>query len=326
METDRINFILNNSSEATKDDIFLLEKEIRNYPFSQMLHILLAKVQFNLKSEGKNKKLSTAAIYTSDRSTLKKVIQEKEYLEDHRKIAIYQSLPIIVQERDSNNKINPVNKIDPVVLPSENDSATLFTEVLENIKLLRSLREQFLFLETEGKESVTQTEPVIVQEKKSEKSIKKNENAKIEKNESDKIKTKKAKSRKKKLDEIIEKDEILDSKVNKFFLNEIENKEEAKELEKTKHIDQHQIIEKFIIEQPRIGSLKKGAEKSSDEINKDLSERSTKFGDDLISENLAIILLKQGKKERSIDIYKKLIWKLPQKKTYFAARIEEIKK
>jgi hypothetical protein len=61
-------------------------------------------------------------------------------------------------------------------------------------------------------------------------------------------------------------------------------------------------------------------------VNKDLSEKSTKFGDDLISENLAVILLRQGKKGRAIDIYKKLIWKLPQKKAYFAARIEEIKK
>ena len=66
--------------------------------------------------------------------------------------------------------------------------------------------------------------------------------------------------------------------------------------------------------------------KSADEINKDLSERSTRFGDDLVSENLAIILLRQGKKDRAIDIYKKLIWKLPQKKAYFAARIEDIKK
>lgn len=320
MEKDRINFILNNSSEATKDDIFLLEKEIRKYPFSQMLHILLAKIQFNLNSEGKSKKLSTAAIYSTDRSILKKVIQGKGYLEDYKKIVAYQSLQKKLHEPDTNYKK------EPIIFTAENESSSIYAEVLENLKQLKSLRKEFLFLDSEEQEPEVQEEPVIVKEKGSEKKIKKIENPKAEKKGIDKVKAKKSESKQKKLDKIIEKDEVLDSQVNAFFLNEIEKNEESKELEKTKRTDQKQIIEKFIVERPSIGSIKKGAEKSSDEINKDLSEKSTKFGDDLISENLAIILLKQGKKERSIDIYKKLIWKLPQKKAYFAARIEEIKK
>ncbi|MDZ7605533.1 MAG: hypothetical protein U5K79_08075 [Cyclobacteriaceae bacterium] len=89
---------------------------------------------------------------------------------------------------------------------------------------------------------------------------------------------------------------------------------------------QSDLIDKFIQAQPTIGSVKKEMERSADEIVRDLSEKSTRFGDNLISENLAIILLRQGKKDRAIEIYKKLIWKLPQKKAYFAARIEEIKK
>ena len=41
---------------------------------------------------------------------------------------------------------------------------------------------------------------------------------------------------------------------------------------------------------------------------------------------LALILIKQGKKEKAIEVLKKLIWKFPQKKTYFAAQIEDLKK
>lgn len=320
METDRINFILNNSSEATKDDVFLLEKEIRKYPFSQMLHILLAKVQSNLNSEGKNKRLTTAAIYTSDRAVLKKVIQDKGYLEDYNKNLVHQHLPVYVQDSNASGEKKNISS------PSEDESASFFAEVLENLKRLKSLRTQFLFLEDKMEKSVNQEEPVVVKEKSSEKTIKKTDTAKAERKRTERIKPKKSESRQKKLNEIIEKDEVLDTKVNAFFLSEIEKNEESKEPENSENIDQKQIIEKFIVEQPSIGSLKKATEKSSEEINRDLSERSTKFGDDLISENLAIILLKQGKKERSIDIYKKLIWKLPQKKAYFAARIEEIKK
>ena len=48
--------------------------------------------------------------------------------------------------------------------------------------------------------------------------------------------------------------------------------------------------------------------------------------DDIISESLAKIFVNQGKKEKAIDIYKKLIWKFPQKKALFAAQIEKLKK
>lgn len=320
MEKDRINFILNYSSQATKDDIFLLEKEIRKYPFSQVLHILLAKIQYDLHSDAKNKKLSTAAIYTSDRAVLKKVIQEKGYLDGHKKITAYQDLSVFIPEPE------PEEKSIPTTDALKHESDNIFTEVLENLKKLKSLRKQFLFLEREEPESLPKQEPEAVKEKGSEKKIKKIDGPKSGQTKTGNVKAKKSESKQKKLDKIIEKDEILDSQVNTYFLNEIEKNEESIEQEKPKDIDQKKIIEKFIVEQPSIGSLKKTTEKSHDGINKDLSEKSTRFGDDLISENLAIILSKQGKKERSIDIYKKLIWKLPQKKAYFAARIEEIKK
>ena len=50
------------------------------------------------------------------------------------------------------------------------------------------------------------------------------------------------------------------------------------------------------------------------------------FGDNIVSETLVEILLKQGKKDKAIEVLKKLIWKFPQKKAYFAAQIEDLKK
>ena len=318
METDRINLLLNNPSEATKDDIFLLENEISKYPYSQVLHILLAKIQFQLNIEEKNEKLAIAAIYSSDRSILKKVIHEKNYLIDNEKIIPYQGLPEFEQIDDN-------IKSGSKEYSNENESSSIFDEVLKNLERLKSLRQQFQFLELNEPEPVSWEKSV--KEKKPGKKTKKTENVKSENRKLEKTKTKKADSKQKKLDEILEKDEVLDSQVNEFFLSEIkENQESIEQKRAGNHIFQKKIIEKFIEEQPSIGSATKEVEKSSDEINKDLSEKSTKFGDDLVSENLAIILLKQGKKERAIDIYKKLIWKLPQKKAYFAARIEEIKK
>ena len=81
------------------------------------------------------------------------------------------------------------------------------------------------------------------------------------------------------------------------------------------------LIDKFIANKP---SITPG--KSVKENIADLSKASSELKEDLVSENLAVIFAKQGKTNKAIDIYKKLIWKFPQKKASFAARIEELKK
>lgn len=94
------------------------------------------------------------------------------------------------------------------------------------------------------------------------------------------------------------------------------------ENEKTR--EQIEIINQFIKAKPVIAP----SPATSDETAPDMSEsiRSGEFSDHIVSETLVEILLKQGKKDKAIEVLKKLIWKFPQKKTYFAARIDELKK
>ncbi|HEX9650342.1 MAG TPA: tetratricopeptide repeat protein [Cyclobacteriaceae bacterium] len=60
------------------------------------------------------------------------------------------------------------------------------------------------------------------------------------------------------------------------------------------------------------------------EIREDLTANITKISDSLLTENLAEIFLQQGKSDKAIEIYKKLIWKFPQKKAYFASQIDKL--
>jgi tetratricopeptide (TPR) repeat protein len=331
VEKHRINILINNPAEATEQDLVLLEDYIKKYPYAQILHILLAKILFLRNSADRNIKLTGAAIYSVDRAVLKKIILEKDYRVNNEKITPFQGLPNFKAEiiPDLPTKTEGIDQPEP-------DSSSIFAEVLKNLEQLKSLRKQFQFLElnetedsdhenkdtsSESDETVTEIREEIKAEKKKPK---KSKTLKKEAQNTDK---KNSETKKKKQAEILEKDEELDSRVNVFFLKEIERNKKSIDLPATdKHVVQNQIIERFIEEQPTIGTIKKEVDHSREEANKDLAEKSTKFTDDLISENLAIIMLKQGKKDRAVDIYKKLIWKLPQKKAYFAARIEEINK
>jgi len=323
VDKERVNYLINRPAEATKKDSEELAELIREYPYSQMLHILLAKIRSLQDHENKQSAITKAAIYASNRTNLKAVIQTEGQLESIEDIPVYQDLPILELEEPGTHVNQGIFSGQPA-----SDSATIFDEVLKNLQKLKSLREQFLFLEED--DAAVGQEPIKeVKEGTSRTPSSKQQKAKRPKTDG-KLKphSKKEKQvKKEKINQIIEKDLELDSQVNEYFISEIAQKDESETREVTKKkVTEKQIIERFIQEQPSIGNIQKELEKSQDEITKDLSEKSTKFGDDLISENLAVILLKQGKKERAIDIYRKLIWKLPQKKAYFAARIEEIKK
>lgn len=319
-EIDRIHFLLNNPTEIKPEDANMLASEIEKYPYAQYLRVLLAKIKYQVNSDDKSKFLTKAAIYSSDRLALKKVIQQPGFLESIEEVAPFQDL----------NTTNFEESIDvtsgALFEDEQNESATIFDEVLKNLEKLKSLRKQFQFLELNESSETSVTEKAA-KKKKTDKKYKETVTKPEPKHKITPEEQKKQSSKKKKLDDILVKDEVLDSQVNAFFLRELEDKKKsvAKDTNK-KQKEQKDIIERFIEEQPSIGSIQKELEQSPEEINKDLSEKSTKFGDDLVSENLAIILLRQGKRDRAVDIYKKLIWKLPQKKAYFAARIEEIKK
>lgn len=70
-------------------------------------------------------------------------------------------------------------------------------------------------------------------------------------------------------------------------------------------------------------------EEESDEIPEQVFEmavNSISRKDELVSESLAEVYAKQGKKEKAIGMYQKLSLLNPEKNTYFAAKIENLQK
>ena len=107
------------------------------------------------------------------------------------------------------------------------------------------------------------------------------------------------------------------------FIEEIKTSRKKFKPEGSKQKEQIEIIENFIKTQPTITKNKLSSPPAD---SSDLAEKSLAYGDNIVSETLVEILLKQGKKDKAIEVLKKLIWKIPQKKAYFAAQIEELKK
>jgi predicted Zn-dependent protease len=93
--------------------------------------------------------------------------------------------------------------------------------------------------------------------------------------------------------------------------------------ESDKQREQMAIINNFIKIQPSITNARERQSHASGDL---ATIKSGEFGDNIVSETLVEILIRQGKKDKAIEVLKKLIWKYPQKKSYFASQIEDLKK
>ena len=84
---------------------------------------------------------------------------------------------------------------------------------------------------------------------------------------------------------------------------------------------QSELIDKFIIANPRIEPNKDKSNISGDDISRPFVEEAG----GLVTETLARIYVNQGYYSKTIDIYAKLSLKFPEKSSYFASQIEKVK-
>ena len=98
--------------------------------------------------------------------------------------------------------------------------------------------------------------------------------------------------------------------------------EDQDQLEKnSKKLLESELIDKFIIANPRIEPQKNKSYVPDDDISKPYVEEAG----GLVTETLAKIYINQGYYSRAMDIYEKLSLKFPEKSTYFASQIEKFK-
>lgn len=106
------------------------------------------------------------------------------------------------------------------------------------------------------------------------------------------------------------------------FWNYKQSVEQQKQFYDEKKKEQATLIDKFLEETPQLHIDKQRMET---EQVADLSETNNKSSKFVVSEQLALIFARQGKKNKAISIYEKLALKYPEKSAYFAAQIENLK-
>jgi hypothetical protein len=84
---------------------------------------------------------------------------------------------------------------------------------------------------------------------------------------------------------------------------------------------QADLIDKFIIANPRIEPNRNKSDLPVEDISKPFVEHDGGF----VTETLAKIYITQGYYSKAIDIYEKLSLKFPEKSSYFASQIEKVK-
>jgi hypothetical protein len=304
-----------------------------SFPYSQLLHALSARVSRDHGFSNQQSELQLAAVYAGDRTVLKDVMT-----------LAASDFVIEAQPRKENGKATPAplstaNAIESVATPSPatNDYEDVADEIKHDLDRLHELKQNFelLFADsgTSEKPKVAAPEPkqeVVVPAKQPEKI----EVIETEAKESGKtrkqriIEMAKAVAAAKDTNPTTETKAPIKPKkrkeANDSLIEEIQSTKEelAPSDEKLKH--QIEVIDQFIKTQPTITNVK---DKLANAPIGDLSSiKSGEFSDHIVSETLVEILIQQGKKDKAIEVLKKLIWKFPQKKAYFAAQIEELKK
>ena len=115
--------------------------------------------------------------------------------------------------------------------------------------------------------------------------------------------------------------ELTPEPSSESLLKQIETSHKPVLPDSKKQKEQLQIIDQFISKQPSISRTPPATNSAPD-----LAEKGGDLIDSMVSETLVEILLRQGKKDKAIEVLRKLIWKFPQKKAIFAAQIDELKK
>jgi hypothetical protein len=317
VEKSRFAYLLANPAALSADEATELINLSEKYPYSQLIRTLAARAAWDTLPEEKQEQLKQAALCVPDRARLREVIEMPRQARPSTETTIKTtSAPVPPGSVETVSESTALPRND--TRTGEQVRKELISDLHELSRLMKRFETQAVRVEmlsnTAAETPSKETKSPAVQQKRKPAVAKEAAPAsKDPEEESKKLRKKEKKEEKRRLKEEKASSEPL--------LHEIKKSNKKIEPPGKKRKAQREIIDRFIKVQP---SISKPVFTNAPGV--DLSEASTSFSDQIISETLVEILIKQGKREKAIEVLKKLIWKIPQKKSTFAAQIEELKR
>jgi tetratricopeptide (TPR) repeat protein len=288
----------------TSEDIAVLDDLCSQYPWSAPLQVLRAKAHKNANRFTFKSHLQKAAMLVGDREVLYGIIQGPAQLDVEEKVA---EIQVENPSQQDAAEVSPETQIEiEATEPIEHsETAKEIPEVVDTkVEPTERTEEETLSKETsdgDHTEDVLKTlaleSPIYDPEKELMNLLEKEKEAKEE--------------------EIVE-DKELDFTTWLDELDEdIQEEEEAKNPAVPIDKDAHELLAQFLEKRNKAREVK--VERKPVEPEPHLEE------EDLVSESLASLYVKQGHYKEAIKAYEKLSLQNPSKNAYFADLIEEIK-
>ena len=315
MEKENFIDVLKHYSKITEEEALRVLSLRESYPYSQLLHALTARASKDHDFINHSKELQLAAVYAADRSVLKDVMTL-----DH----LLPATTSIKQAVKSSSAAPPIPVSQPAPTGFSDNITNVADQVMSDLEKLHQLKHNFeqMFVDSSLPKIVspiTEDDETDAKMGFSPKESSKSRKARI---------VELAKAMAAARDSEPTEDSLSKPKKKKdlppeSFIEELATTKKEIEPENEKQKEQLEIIEQFIKTQPSISSPKDKVVVTP--VGDLTSIKTGEFNDNVVSETLVEILIKQGKKDKAVEVLKKLIWKFPQKKAYFAAQIEELK-
>ncbi|WKN43819.1 hypothetical protein [Tunicatimonas pelagia] len=355
--SDKLLRILSNPKNISADDQEILEEAIAQYPYFQLARTLVAKAKHDQQTPDAYESLGSAAIYAPDRRHLRKVFYEDIHIDwQPTEAKAIENTPTTAAIEDNSLKeestaVDPFSVTEQTGVSEESsteaatsEETSLTDSTPETIKISEESNsdeagaekpevESFGPNATDAANSNTanpeieksgvanhdEEEEIVYQEL--EENLRKLRQAKKEAQQEEADK-KKIVDTTKVSSESVHTEVSVQSPLLIDYLHDIEPiSSERLGIHQQK---QNELINRFVnSDTTSVGRPRPNLPDSAAETS-DLSEKSATYDTDLVTENLAEIMLKQGKKGKAIKIYRQLMLKFPEKKAYFAEKIEKL--
>lgn len=340
MRKEELHYLINHPSQLNESHLIQINAMIELFPYCSTFHLLRAKALNNIESYQYDKALKWAAIYTPDRKSLYKLINQtgNDYVKPIEVIedtitAVQEDLEVITEtieeeivevSTDITSDVNVDDEYDTGLLidnfsekVSENISEVVSEEIVIEDNILASPVDE---LPTSEEKPLSFTEWL------------KTRNVNFNSAESfgsTSVLGEMANAKKPiiRLDTSEEIKPLIQDELGELIVSNVFNEGyliKADEKIQSENILGNSLVEQFIkSDHPVVIKVNK------DEIPVNTENKAKKSADDTgvpVSETLAQIFVKQKLYSKAIAAYEKLSLKYPEKKIYFASLIEEIKK